>query len=77
MANLYVFSLDATCDMLKTNELPVRHVPAWVPGAWWSKFGRDWRFAFDDLFNVPFDRVRKQMVCAHRHDGVRSVIQVL
>ena len=40
----------------------VRHIPAWVPGAWWSKYGRDWRFAMQDLFNIPFDRVKKQMV---------------
>jgi hypothetical protein len=46
--------------------LQVRHVPAWVPGAWWSKYGRDWRFAMQDLFNIPFDRVRQQMVGVQR-----------
>jgi hypothetical protein len=44
--------------------------------AWWSKFGRDWRFAFDDMFNIPFDGVRKQMVSA-RHHGVRLITHVL
>ena len=41
----------------------VKHVPAWVPGAWWSKVVRDWRFAIHELFNIPFDRTRKEMVC--------------
>jgi hypothetical protein len=52
-------------SILMTNDRTVRHIPAWVPGAWWSKFGRDWRFAVHDMFNIPFDRVREQMVCSH------------
>jgi hypothetical protein len=48
--------------MPTTNICLVRHIPAWVPGAWWSKHGRAWRFAIHDILNIPFDQVRKQMV---------------
>jgi hypothetical protein len=33
-----------------------------VPGAWWSKYAKRWRFAVQDIFNVGFDRVKEQMV---------------
>ena len=56
----------------------VKYVPAWVPGAWWSKVGRKWRPRIDDLHNIPFDRVRKQMVRASFHlISCRSLPQVM
>jgi hypothetical protein len=51
-----------SCAMPEADICLVRHIPAWVPGAWWSKHGRAWRFAIHDILNIPFDRVRKQMV---------------
>jgi hypothetical protein len=54
----------------------VRYVPAWVPGAWWSKCGRDDRKAIHDAFNVPFDRVSEQMVCSHHQHEIFSLTKV-
>lgn len=42
----------------------VKYVPSWFPGAGFKLFGRDCRRRCEDVAGLPFELVKKQMVCA-------------
>jgi hypothetical protein len=53
---------DPVPRLLTTDVPSVKHVPSWVPGAWWPKYAERWRFAIQDMLNVGFNQVKEQMV---------------
>lgn len=40
----------------------VNYIPSWVPGVQFKKLGREWRVLIDQLFDKPFEMVKRQMV---------------
>lgn len=45
------------------NALPIlRHLPSWLPGAGFKRFGEETRLLTDQIQNVPLELVRKNMV---------------
>ncbi|KAF9030367.1 cytochrome P450 [Hymenopellis radicata] len=56
------FSQNADISMTPLDIWPwLKYFPSWFPGAYWAGWARRNRHLTDDLYNVPFDVVHKQM----------------
>ncbi|KAF7441176.1 hypothetical protein PC9H_001525 [Pleurotus ostreatus] len=48
--------------ILNTNPYPVQSYPSWFPGTHYASFAREWKWAINKLFDVPYEKVKKQIV---------------
>ena len=52
----------------------VRAVPSWLPGAGWKRKAMMYRDCVEETLRVPFELVKRQMVCAsHLHSKTRCI----
>ncbi|KAJ8699323.1 hypothetical protein PTI98_002449 [Pleurotus ostreatus] len=47
--------------ILNTNPYPVQSYPSWFPGTHYASFAREWKWAINKLFDVPYEKVKKQI----------------
>lgn len=53
----------------------LRYLPEWMPGAGFKKTAREWRKIADDVADVPYAAVRRQMATGtHRESYVSSLV---
>lgn len=59
---LFSDAANANCSSLSHTLQTVRHVPDWFPGTGWKAKGKQFAELLDEMADIPYQYVKKQMV---------------